>query len=114
MKIQSNPFFRPARFVAALTLALSAIPAHAASLFWDDDDTTANADGGSGTWNTTTTNWDTAATSGADSAWGTFGNTNIANFGGTGGTATLGANLGPTGAYPNAINVTAGNYVIDL
>jgi fibronectin-binding autotransporter adhesin len=113
MKSQSNPFFRPASFAAALTLALSAVPVLAASLYWDGNDTTANADGGAGVWDTSTTNWDTVTTSGTDSAWTTLGNTDVANFGGGGGTVTLGANLGPTGAYPNAINVTAGNYVID-
>nr|MCU0748298.1 hypothetical protein [Akkermansiaceae bacterium] len=113
MKSQSNPFLRTASFVAVLTFALSAGPVLAAPLYWDGADTGADAQGGAGTWDTTTTNWDTAATGGADSAWGTFGNTNIANFGGTGGTVTLGANLGATGAYPNQINVTAGNYIID-
>ena len=111
MKPSPNPFLCPASCVAAL--ALSTVSALAVPLYWDGNDTTANADGGSGTWNTTTTNWDTATTGGTNSAWTTFGNTDVANFGGTGGTVTLGANLGPTGAYPNAINVTAGNYVID-
>jgi fibronectin-binding autotransporter adhesin len=113
MKSQSNPFFRPARFVAALTLALSAGPVLAATLFWDGADTGADAQGGAGIWDTTTTNWDTAATGGTDSAWGIAFNTNVAYFGGTGGTVTLGSDMGPSGAYPNSIYVTAGNYVID-
>ena len=113
MKSQSNSFLRPATFVAALAFALTAIQSHAALLYWDGTDTTANADGGSGTWDTTTTNWDTATTGGTNSAWTTFGNTDVANFGGTGGTVTLGSEMGPSGAFPNSINVTAGNYVID-
>ena len=113
MKFQSNPFFRPASFAAALTFALSAGPVLAAQLYWDGNDTTANADGGSGIWDLTTTNWDTLASGGSNIDWTNSANTDVANFGGTGGTVTLGANLGATGAYPNSINVTAGNYVID-
>ena len=114
MKPRSNPFLRPASFVAALAFAISAVPALAAPLYWDGNDTTANADGGSGIWDLTTTNWDTLASGGANIDWTNFGNTDIANFGGTGGTVTLATNLGATGAYPNAINVTAGNYIFDL
>ena len=113
MKPPSIYFCQPICFVATIALALSAVPAFAAPLYWDGADTGVDAQGGTGIWNTTLTNWDTAATGGTDSAWGTSGNTNVANFGGTGGTVTLGANLGATGAYPNSINVTAGNYVID-
>jgi autotransporter-associated beta strand protein len=112
MKPRPNPFFRPASFVAAL--ALSAVPALAAPLYWDGNDTTANADGGSGIWDLTTTNWDTLASGGSNIDWTNFGNTDIANFGGTGGTVTFATNLGATGAYPNSINVTAGNYIFDL
>jgi autotransporter-associated beta strand protein len=114
MKPRSKPFLRIGSFVATLSLCFSAIPAHAAALYWDGTDTTANADGGSGIWDLTTTNWDTLASGGANIDWTNFGNTDIANFGGTGGTVTLATNLGATGAYPNAINVTAGNYIFDL
>ena len=99
--------------LAAFSLTVTAISALAAPLFWDGTDTTANADGGSGIWDLTTTNWDTLASGGSNIDWTNFGNTDIANFGGTGGTVTLGANMGASGAYPNAINVTAGNYIID-
>jgi autotransporter-associated beta strand protein len=110
--LQNVTFARLHSVVIALTLA--ATPAWPASLFWDGTDTTANADGGAGIWNTTNTNWDDAATGGANTAWGTSGNIHTANFGGVGGTVTLGYDMGPSGAYPNAINVTAGNYVFDL
>jgi autotransporter-associated beta strand protein len=112
MKPCFNPFRRPVSFVASL--ALFAVPALAAPLYWDGNDTTANADGGSGIWDLTTTNWDTLASGGSNIDWTNFGNTDIANFGGTGGTVTFGTNLGATGAYPNSINVTAGNYIFDL
>jgi autotransporter-associated beta strand protein len=90
MKTRSNPFLRPARFVAALSLCLSAIPAHAGSLFWDGTTSTGDADGGNGTWNSALTNWDTLATGGADSVW-TNANNDTAVFGGAAGTVLLGA-----------------------
>src|SRR5688500_12135879 len=75
-------------------LALLALPSTAnAQLFWDGGtanggNPAANANGGTGTWNTTTTNWDTLATGGADAAW--VNGANDASFGGTAGTVTLG------------------------
>jgi fibronectin-binding autotransporter adhesin len=88
MKSQGNPFLRTASFVSAI--CLSVISAHAASLFWDGNDTTANADGGVGTWDVTATNWDALASSGANSAW-TNANNDTAVFAGTAGTVSLGA-----------------------
>ncbi|MEY4245106.1 MAG: hypothetical protein RLZZ245_2691, partial [Verrucomicrobiota bacterium] len=90
MKSQLNPFFRPASFAAALTLALSAGPVLAAPLYWDGNDTTANADGGAGTWDTSTANWDDLATGGADSVWKNANN-DIPVFAGVAGTVSLGA-----------------------
>ena len=77
----------------ALLLDLAAVPAAAQNFHWDGGtvnggNPAANANGGTGTWNTTITNWDTAATGGASTAW-VNGNNN-AFFGGTGGTVTLG------------------------
>lgn len=105
---------RPSLAFFTLALVFAGASAQAANLYWDGNDTTANADGGSGTWDITTTNWDTAETGGSSIAWPNAGNSNIAYFGGTGGTVTLGTNMGSAGPYPNAINVTAGNYVFDL
>ena len=92
MKTRDNPFFRPARFVATLAIALTALPAQAGSLFWDGTTSTANADGGNGNWDTTLTNWDTLATAGADSVW-TNANNDTAVFGGAAGTVSLGAGI---------------------
>jgi autotransporter-associated beta strand protein len=115
MKPTFNPYNTPTLCALALvTLVIATSSAHAAVLYWDGTDTTANADGGSGTWDLTTTNWDTLASGGSNIDWTNFGNTDSANFGGTGGTVTFATNLGATGAYPNSINVTAGNYIFDL
>ncbi len=66
---------------AAAILTLAAMPAYGASLYWDGNDTTANADGGVGSWDSgVTSNWDDAATSGAAATW-TNGN-HTAIFGG--------------------------------
>ena len=92
MKTRNNPFLRPARFVAALAIALTVLPASAGSLFWDGTTSTADADGGNGTWNTALTNWDTLATGGADSVW-TNANNDTAVFGGAVGTVSLGTGI---------------------
>ncbi len=65
MKPRSNPF-------AAISLALiSATTLQAGILYWDGTDTTANPDGGAGTWDTVVTNlnWDDAAIGGVAVAW---------------------------------------------
>ncbi|MFD0892093.1 beta strand repeat-containing protein [Luteolibacter ambystomatis] len=68
------------------TLAVQA-PLHAASLYWDGNSTTADADGGAGTWSTgATTNWDTTATAGTDVTW-TDGSDAV--FPGVAGTVTV-------------------------
>ena len=96
MKIQSNPFLSPARFVAALTLAFTAIPAHATSLFWDGGivNIGGNGDGvsqgGAGTWDTTIQNWDAGAS--PHVAW-VNANNDTAVLGGTMGTVSLGAGI---------------------
>ena len=75
--------------VIALLTIFSAGTAQAQALFWDGATTSADADGGTGTWDTTTFNWDTAATGGADTTWSNA-IPNSAIFGGTAGTVTLG------------------------
>jgi fibronectin-binding autotransporter adhesin len=80
----------------------------AAVLSWDGTDTNANANGGAGTWDTTTANWDTAATSGAAATWPTSGTDNDANFGGTAGTVTIATG----GVTANDITFSTTGYTI--
>ncbi|MCW1886273.1 autotransporter-associated beta strand repeat-containing protein [Luteolibacter flavescens] len=74
------------RFVRGSLLLLAAsMPVHAA-LYWDGTSTTPDADGGVGTWDTTATNWDSAAVAGTDVVWNPA---ETAAFGGTAGTVTI-------------------------
>lgn len=69
-----------------------ATPAFAISHYWDGTDATADADGGSGIWETAiTTNWDSAATAGTPIAWPGTGTDNDAVFAGAAGTVTIAA-----------------------
>lgn len=79
---------KPRRILeTSLALIIFTLPAHA-DLFWDGTTSTADADGGNGTWDTTTQNWDTLATGGANTAWS---NTETAIFGATAGTVSVAA-----------------------
>ncbi len=80
----------------------------AATLFWDGTDTTADADGGIGTWDTTSLNWDTLATAGVDSAWPSTGTDNIATFGAAAGAVTI----DPGGVAANGLVFNTASYVI--
>jgi autotransporter-associated beta strand protein len=90
-------------FVASFAgLALIASPASAASLSWDQAGS--GALGGTGTWDTTTTNWWNGST---DVAWAT--NTisgDSAVFAGTAGTVTLGTNINGVGLTFNTTGYT--------
>ena len=81
----------------------------AATLYWDGTDSTADADGGSGTWDATTANWDDAATGGTAATWpaASTGNDD-AVFGGAGGTVTVDAG----GITVNGITVLADGYTV--
>ncbi len=101
---------RTSLLVAAAFLAHPSV-ADAADLTWDADTATAGAQEGSGTWNTSNTNWWNGS---ANTAWV---NTTVTNFN-TGFTATLG---GLDGAYTlttgspiiaSNLNVTAGGYTV--
>lgn len=106
MKIRSTArlAFPLASAIAALLVGgVSSI--HAASLYWDGTSTTADADGGNGTWNTSNTNWDTLLRAGADTVW-VNANLYTAVFGGTAGTATLGEAITTGGLRFNTNNYT--------
>lgn len=90
MKPEIMPRFRYSAAIA-LVLAAGSLTAQA-QLYWDGNDLTANADGGSGTWDTTTANWDDAATAGNPATWNNASNS-TAIFGGTAGTVTLGTHI---------------------
>lgn len=88
---------------SALVLCLALPSVHAATLDWDADATASNgANGGTGTWNTAS-NWFNSGTSGAQA----FVNNDVAIFGGTGGTVTLGA-----ARTANGINFNANGYTL--
>ena len=78
----------------------------AATLYWDGNDTTANADGGTGTWGGATTNWDSALSNGSAAAWASSP-ADTAILGGTAGTITLGANVTVAG-----LTASVDNYII--
>jgi len=80
-------------------------PAWAQTVYWDGTNTTANADGGAGTWQTGTTNWDDAATGGANIAWS---DALDAVFGGSAGTVTIAAG----GVSAHNLTFSPTNYVI--
>jgi autotransporter-associated beta strand protein len=75
--------------IGATTLISLAMTAHSADLYWDGADVGLNADGGAGTWNTTSGNWDTLAIGGANAVWNNATPDN-AFFTGVGGTVSLG------------------------
>jgi len=90
MKMKTLPLLPISVILFAATL-----PLQAANRYWDGTDTTANADGGNGTWNTgITPNWDTAAVAGAN---GTWANGDIAIFGGPAGTVSVSGGVATSG-----------------
>ena len=91
--------------IIALGLPLSA---QAVTNYWDGTSTTANADGGGGPWNTTTNNWNDAATLGAAVTWPSTGTDNKAVFGGTAGTVTIIAG----GVTANCLAFNTANYTV--
>lgn len=103
MKTRFNPFLALAfSLVASTTLP-------AAVLYWDGNDTTADANGGAGTWDTTTTNWDDAATAGNSVTWPSVSTgDDDASFGGTGGAVTIQA----AGITANSVSFTTASYVV--
>ena len=102
-------------FATASFLLPSAITVRAADLYWDGTDTTADADGGNGTWDTSATNWDDAATGGANATWSNA-NPDTAFFGGAAGTVTLGTGITFSGLVFNTAGytITGGTLFTDV
>jgi hypothetical protein len=97
----------------ALVDGISVMMARATTLTWDSDATTANGvTDGSGTWDLSTSEWDSAGT---DSMWLNGSNTAVFGNGGTGGanpyTVTLGAAITAGGLTFNTSS-TASSYTI--
>ena len=91
--------------ISAIAFSVMAVTGQAsADVFWDGTDTTLDADGGNGTWDNTATNWDDLAIAGTNAAW----DSDVAVFGPTAGTVTLGDNITANQLYFNA-----GGYIID-
>ena len=80
---------------------------HAQSLHWDGTDTNANANGGNGTWQDGASNWDSAATAGANTPWSSA-IPNDAVFGGVAGTVTI----APAGVTAHNLTFNLPNYTI--
>jgi fibronectin-binding autotransporter adhesin len=93
--------------VALIALGLS-LSAQAVSYYWDGTSTTANADGGAGPWNTTSNNWNDAATAGNAVTWPSTGTGNTAVFGGVVGTVTIIAG----GVTANSLAFNTANYTV--
>jgi len=87
---------------AASIALLIASPASAASFSWDQAG--GGTLGGTGTWNTTNTNWWNGS---SDVAWtDTTGTADTGTFAGTAGTVTVGTNLGALGLIFNTAGYT--------
>lgn len=101
-RLLSEPF-RKSLISSSLVLCLTLPSVHAFALDWDADANASNgAGGGTGTWNTAT-NWFNGGTSAVQA----FANNDIASFGGTGGTVTLGA-----ARTVNGLNFNANGYTL--
>jgi fibronectin-binding autotransporter adhesin len=103
MKIRFNPF------LTALCAIAVACPLQAGILYWDGINTSTNADGGNGDWDTSLTNWDTLAAAGLDTAWPSLTTPDDdAVFGGIAGTVTVAAG----GVTANSLTFNTANYVL--
>jgi autotransporter-associated beta strand protein len=103
MKLRSNPF-------GCLALSIvSATSLQAATLYWDGNDTSANADGGLGNWDTATSNWDDLATGGNIASWPTTSTgDDDAVFGGVAATVTIDV----AGVTANDLTFSTANYIL--
>ena len=94
----------PLGYACLASGTLFAVPLH-----WDGTSTSANADGGAGTWDTTTSNWDSLAAGGADSFWPTLSTgDDDAVFGGLAGTV----NIAPGGVVANDLIFNTASYIV--
>lgn len=101
MKIPRLPFN------AIVATAMVSNSTFAAVFHWDGSDSTANADGGAGVWDTLATNWDTAAVSGSSVGWPAASTSDDdAVFGGTAGSVSI----TPAGVVANSVTFGTAGY----
>jgi autotransporter-associated beta strand protein len=81
--------------LSSVGIMLTGSPALAANYSWDQGLTPLTPSGGTGTWDLATANWSNGSN---DAVWTDLtGITDVATFGGTAGTVTVGTNLGAKG-----------------
>lgn len=103
-----KPIITPFPFIIAI-FACASISIPAATLYWDGNSTTADADGGAGAWDTATSNWDDAPVAGLDVTWPALSSgDDDASFGGIAGTVTVDAG----GITVNDITFATASYVV--
>lgn len=105
-------------FLAFVSFTIVSHPsARAVDFFWDGTDTTANADGGAGTWDAgSSTNWDDLAIGGISLAWPSSSSGNDdAFFAGTAGTVTISGSVAANSLTFNSANyiITGGSITLD-
>lgn len=93
----------------ALVTAVTSIPLHATTLYWDGADDTPDADGGSGDWDFTSLTWNDFPFDGDSVSWPSVATgDDDAVFGGVAGTVFINA----SGVKVNDILFTTANYLI--
>lgn len=109
-RIQSRSRLASASLVLALLASVQS--ASAATYQWDPGLTPGTPSGGTGTWNTTNTNWSNGS---SDVAWpNVAANDDKAVFGGSAGTVALGASLTAGGLVFNTSGYTLSGSGVDL
>jgi len=94
---------------AACLVAVASSPLPAVDFYWNGVGSVGSAGGGSGTWDTTLTNWETAASGGTATSWPASPSGNDdAFFGGTAGTVTVAAG----GVGVNDLTFTTAGYTL--
>ena len=94
-------------FAVAIAVAMALTGSvQAATYYWDGTEASANADGGNGTWDTNSLNWDTALSGGANTNW-INANNDTAVFAGTLGTVSLG-----TGITVGGVQFDTASYIV--
>lgn len=110
-RLQSRSRLASASLVLALLASVQSVSA--ANYGWDPGLTPGTPSGGTGTWNTTNTNWSNGA---SDVAWPSFvaANEDKAIFGGTAGAVTLGSSLSAGGVVFNTSGYSLSGATVDL